>query len=77
MVEVEEISTAQASATAPPMGAQVRNWKTCSTPEDRQKIAPDRQRLRLSGGGTAQAWGVVICSRAGELLRLQGVELTA
>ena len=77
MVEVEEISTAQASPTAPPMGAQVRSWNMCSTPEDRQKIAPDGARLRLSGGGTAKAWGVVICSRAGELLRLRGVELTA
>lgn len=28
----------------------------CSTPEDRQKIAPDGQRLRLSGGGTPEAW---------------------
>ena len=38
------------------MGAQVRSWKMCSTPEDRQKIAPDGQRLRLSGGGTPEAW---------------------
>jgi len=65
VVEVEEISTAQASPTAPPMGAQVRSWKMCST----QKIG--RRSPQMGNGSGSQVAGLLRRGR-GDLLQSWG-----